>query len=71
MCSLFLPCAFDDTPAASVLLSRKAKRKRKETGDSRYYAKADLERKSFVMVARVALLRPLRSALSPNFVGAI
>lgn len=43
-----------------VLLSRKAARLRKETGDERYQCKADLARSSFKVMIRTSLNRPLK-----------
>ncbi|SCZ90260.1 BZ3500_MvSof-1268-A1-R1_Chr1-3g01876 [Microbotryum saponariae] len=45
---------------ASVLLSRKAARLRKETGDSKYQCKFDLERGSFTHMMTTALSRPVK-----------
>ncbi|KAI5480014.1 Major Facilitator Superfamily protein [Pseudohyphozyma bogoriensis] len=44
---------------ASVLLSRKAARLRKETGDDRYQSKDDFERGSFKVMMKTSLTRPL------------
>lgn len=44
----------------SVLLSRKAARLRKETGDNRYQCKADLLRSSFTVMMKTSLGRPIR-----------
>ncbi|KAK4050475.1 hypothetical protein OIO90_005058 [Microbotryomycetes sp. JL221] len=49
---------------ASVLLSRKAARLRKETGDDRYQAAADFERGSIRQMMRTSLLRPIRMLFS-------
>lgn len=43
---------------ADVLLSRKAKKLRQETGDKRYVAQADEERASLATILKVALTRP-------------
>jgi MFS family permease len=45
---------------SSVLLSRKAARLRKETGDDRYQCKADLARSSFLVMMKTSLTRPVR-----------
>lgn len=45
----------------SVLLSRKAAKLRKETGDSRYQARADAERASIPILIKNSLTRPLWS----------
>lgn len=42
----------------SVLLSRRAARLRKETGDQRYRAAADVERQSIMTMVRFSLARP-------------
>ncbi|KAK4055293.1 hypothetical protein OIV83_000576 [Microbotryomycetes sp. JL201] len=44
----------------SVLLSRKAAKLRKETGDDRYQAASDFERGSLRQMMRTSLLRPVR-----------
>ena len=43
----------------TVILSRKAARLRKETGDDRYQCRADAERASLVTLVKVSLIRPL------------
>lgn len=43
----------------TVILSRKAARLRKETGDDRYQCRADAERASLVTLVKVSLTRPL------------
>lgn len=43
-----------------VLLSRKAKRLREQTGDNRYVAQADEERASLLTIMKVSLTRPMR-----------
>ncbi|KAM0793367.1 hypothetical protein ACM66B_000822 [Microbotryomycetes sp. NB124-2] len=45
---------------ASVLLSRKAARLRKQTGDDRYQAASDFERGSIKQMMRTSLLRPVK-----------
>lgn len=45
---------------ASVLLSRKAEKMRKETGDMRYHARDDFERGSLATMLRTSLSRPIR-----------
>ena len=42
-----------------MILSRRAKRLRKETGDDRYQCRADVERKSLLILIRLSLVRPL------------
>jgi hypothetical protein len=44
----------------SVLLSRKAKKLRAETGDRRFVAQADEERASLSSILKIALTRPVR-----------
>ena len=68
---------------ASVLLSRKAKRMRVESGNMRYQARDDFERGSLAMMLQTSLGRPLRmlftepvlfsfaSQLSPSFALAL
>lgn len=46
--------------AASVLLSRKAARLRKETGDDRYLSRDDFERNSFMTMMQTSLGRPIK-----------
>ena len=48
----------------SVLLSRKAKKLRQETGDQRFVAQADEERASLTTILRVSLTRPFRLFLT-------
>ncbi|KAG6919118.1 hypothetical protein DXG01_008925 [Tephrocybe rancida] len=47
-------------PTASVILTRKAEQIRKQTGDMRYYAKAEEERASVSIVLKTSLTRPVR-----------
>jgi hypothetical protein len=49
-----------DETRASVLLSRKAARLRKETGDERYVSKEDYERGSLREMMKTSLSRPIR-----------
>lgn len=44
----------------SILLSRKAKKLREETGDNRFVAQADEERASLITILKVSLTRPVR-----------
>lgn len=46
--------------AASVLLSRKAARLRKETGNLRYQSRDDFERGSFKIMMQTSLGRPVK-----------
>lgn len=48
----------------SVLLSRRAARLRRETGDARYVARADLERASLTVLVKQSLTRPFRFLLT-------
>ncbi|GAA5861875.1 hypothetical protein JCM5353_007126, partial [Sporobolomyces roseus] len=43
----------------SVILSKRAKRMRKETGDERYQCRSDAERASLAVLLKVSLTRPL------------
>lgn len=43
----------------SVILSRKAKKMRKETGDARYQCKSDAERASLAVLFKISLTRPI------------
>lgn len=45
---------------ASVLLSRRAEKLRKETGDERYQSRDDFERGSFIIMMKTSLGRPIR-----------
>jgi hypothetical protein len=45
---------------ASVLLSRRAAKLRKETGDERYQSRDDFERGSFIIMMKTSLGRPIR-----------
>jgi len=49
-----------DETRGSVLLSRKAAKLRKETGDDRYVAKEEYERGSVTQMMKTSLARPLR-----------
>lgn len=57
--ALILPFILDET-RASVLLSRKAARLRKETGDMRYQSKDDFERGSVREMMKTSLGRPVQ-----------
>uniref|UniRef100_A0A0K3CDZ5 BY PROTMAP: gi/472587111/gb/EMS24610.1/ MFS polyamine transporter [Rhodosporidium toruloides NP11] gi/647394703/emb/CDR35936.1/ RHTO0S01e10528g1_1 [Rhodosporidium toruloides] n=1 Tax=Rhodotorula toruloides TaxID=5286 RepID=A0A0K3CDZ5_RHOTO len=57
--ALSLPFILDET-RASVLLSRKAARLRKETGDERYQSKDDFERGSIRELMKTSLGRPVQ-----------
>lgn len=48
-----------DETRASVLLTRKAKRIRKETGDERYLSKAEVEKTSLIEMWKTNLRRPV------------
>ncbi|KAK4055318.1 hypothetical protein OIV83_000601 [Microbotryomycetes sp. JL201] len=50
---------FTHETRGSAILSKRAARLRKETGDERYQCRHDLERASFAMLVKVSLLRPL------------
>lgn len=54
---LFVCVVLDET-RGSILLSRRAARRRKETGDVRYIAAGDAERDSLLVLIRVSLTRP-------------
>lgn len=60
--ALILPFILDET-RASVLLSRKAARLRKETGDERYQSKDDFERGSLREMMSTSLGRPVQMLL--------
>merc|ERR1712093_341683 len=51
---------FQKETREGVLLSKKAARIRKETGDNRYVAQADEERASLATIIKVTLTRPVR-----------
>ncbi|GAA5896292.1 MFS transporter [Sporobolomyces salmoneus] len=53
-----------DETRASVLLSRKAARLRKETGDERYVSKEDYERGSIREMMKTSLSRPIKMLLT-------
>lgn len=55
----------------TVILSRKAARLRKETGDERYQCKADAERASLMILVKVSLTRPLWFLISEPVVIAL
>lgn len=43
----------------SVILSKRAKKLRKQTGDDRYQCRADAERASLAVLVKVSMTRPL------------
>jgi hypothetical protein len=61
--TVILACVARET-RESVLLSRKAKRLRQETGDQRFVAQADEERASIGTILKVSLTRPFRLFLT-------
>ncbi|GAA6020209.1 hypothetical protein JCM10207_004371 [Rhodosporidiobolus poonsookiae] len=60
-----------DETRASVLLSRKAAKLRKETGDERYMSKDDFERGSLREMMKVSLTRPVRMLIHEPVLVAI
>ncbi|BGP52748.1 hypothetical protein JCM8202v2_000304 [Rhodotorula sphaerocarpa] len=68
--AVILPFVLDET-RGSVLLSRKAAKLRKATGDDRYQSKADYERASLVEMFRTSLGRPVRMLLTEPVLVAI
>lgn len=60
--AVFMPFVLDET-RASVLLSRKAAKLRKTTGDNRYQSKDDFERASLAEMFKTSLGRPVRMLL--------
>lgn len=56
---LFVLAAFLKETRGSVLLTRRAMKLRKETGDGRYRARAEAERASIPILIRNSLTRPL------------
>lgn len=68
--AVILPFVLDET-RGSVLLSRKAAKLRKVTGDDRYQSKADYERASLVEMFRTSLGRPVRMLLTEPVLVAI
>lgn len=50
---------FTKETRGSVILSRRAARLRKETGDHRYQCKSDAERASLAVLVKVSMTRPL------------
>ncbi|GAA95213.1 uncharacterized protein L969DRAFT_15311 [Mixia osmundae IAM 14324] len=68
--SVFVIFANQET-RASVLLSRKAKRLRAETGDDRYQCLADADKESFRIMMSVSLTRPLRLLFTEPILAAL
>lgn len=52
---------------ASVLLSRRARKMRREVGDDRYQCRSDAERSSLAVLMRVSMTRPLCESASAPF----
>lgn len=50
---------FTSETRGSVILSRRAKKLRKQTGDQRYACRSDAERASLAVLIRVSMTRPL------------
>ncbi|KAM0756467.1 MFS general substrate transporter [Meredithblackwellia eburnea MCA 4105] len=65
--SIFL---FTKETRGSVLLSRRAARMRKETGDQRYQCRSDAERASLVVLIRVSMTRPIYLLFTEPIVAA-
>ncbi|GAA6059612.1 hypothetical protein JCM10212_005111 [Sporobolomyces blumeae] len=59
-----------DETRASVLLSRKAAKLRKDTGDDRYVSRSDFEKTSLVEVWKTNLSRPVKLAVKEPVLGA-
>ena len=51
----------------SVILSRRARKMRKETGDPRYQCRSDAERASLAVLIRVSMTRPLCECSSRRY----
>jgi hypothetical protein len=50
---------FTSETRGSVILSRRAKKLRKQTGDGRYQCRSDAERASLAVLIKVSMTRPL------------
>ena len=68
--AIFMPFVLDET-RASVLLSRKAAKLRKTTGDDRYQSKDEFERASLAEMFKTSLSRPVRMLLTEPVLLAI
>jgi hypothetical protein len=68
--AVFMPFVLDET-RASVLLSRKAAKLRKTTGDGRYQSKDEFERASLAEMFKTSLSRPVRMLLTEPVLLAI
>lgn len=68
--AVFMPFVLDET-RASVLLSRKAAKLRKTTGDDRYQSKDEFERASLAEMFKTSLSRPVRMLLTEPVLLAI
>jgi hypothetical protein len=44
---------------ATIVLTRLAKRKRKETGDDRYQARSEIEKESLIALIKISCTRPI------------
>ncbi|POY70315.1 hypothetical protein BMF94_6595 [Rhodotorula taiwanensis] len=68
--TVVMPFVLDET-RGSVLLSRKAAKLRKSTGDDRYQSKGDIERGSLSEMFKTSLSRPVRMLLTEPVLLAI
>lgn len=57
--------AFTRETRGSIILSRRAKRLRKQTGDGRYQCRADAEKANLAVLIKVSLTRPLCTSPPP------
>jgi hypothetical protein len=50
---------------ATIVLTRLASKKRKETGDNRYQAKAEIEKQNLMTLIKISCTRPICQQISP------
>jgi hypothetical protein len=50
---------------ATIVLTRLASKKRKETGDARYQAKAEIEKPNLITLIKISCTRPICQQISP------
>lgn len=50
---------------ATIVLTRLASKKRKETGDNRYQAKAEIEKQNLITLIKISCTRPICQHISP------
>lgn len=61
---IFVVLLMEET-RATIVLTRLARKKRKETGDYRYQAKAEIEKQSLITLIKISCTRPICQQISP------